>query len=133
MLRIHQNGQFRRDAMRELWLRLCVVIGVVLAIGIWTSQEASAVTANPAGLTFQAVKGKQSAESDRLPIKIRLSSAHLDRDRIQGVDHDISRFSGTITNDLKFSVAVNIAGLAAGTYTATVTVRLDNGEGHLFP
>ena len=64
----NQDLPFRPSAMYAFLFRLLGVIGLGLAIDIWTSPEALALTANPTTLTFQAVQGATKPPSQTVSI-----------------------------------------------------------------
>lgn len=127
MCHAHQELTFRRGLMDTVLFRLWGVIGMVLAIVIWTSPEAWALTANPTAVTFQAVQGATNPPSQTVTVSKsnKRSSSWIATDNATWLT--VSAGSGTITRIAQVALAVNTAGLAAGTYTATVTITAARG------
>lgn len=109
-------------------------IGLLLGIGIWTSPEAWALTANPTAVTFQAVRGASNPPSQTVSLS---RSGRRRQYSWTATEYrtwlTVSPRSGSITTTTQVALAVNTAGLAVGTYTATVTITLDNGESARVP
>jgi Viral BACON domain/Fibronectin type III domain len=123
----HQDLTFRRSAMGALSLRLWCGIGLALAVGIWTSPEAWALNVSPTAMTFQAVQGGTNPPSQTVNVS-KMNNRQTNwtvTDNATWVT--VSPEVGTITSTAQFAVAVNTAGLAAGTYTATVTIKVVKG------
>ena len=121
------DGSFRRGAMWALALRLWCGIGLALAISLWTSPEAWALTVSPTTMTFQAVQGGTNPYSGT----INVSKSNNHQTTWTATDSapwlTVSPGTGSITSTALVAVAVNITGLAAGTYTTTVTIKVDKG------
>ena len=133
---MHQTQQdlsFRRDAMCALALRLWCGIGLALAIGIWTSSEAWALTVSPTTMTFQAVQGGTNPYSGT----VNVSKSNNHQATWTATDSatwlTVSPGTGSITSTALVAVAVNITGLAAGTYTTTVNIKVDKGGSASIP
>lgn len=113
--------------MCALALRLWCGIGLALAIGIWTSPEAWALTVSPTTMTFQAVQGGTNPYSGT----VNVSKSNNHQTTWTATDSatwlTLSPGTGSITSTAQVAVAVNITGLAAGTYTTTVTIKVDKG------
>lgn len=87
-----------------------------------------ALTANPTTLTFQAVQGgtkppSQTVSLSRSGSRQRSWTATDNRTWLT-----VSPNSGSIRTTAQIVLTANTAGLAVGTYTATVTITVDNGE-----
>lgn len=100
-------------------------LGLALMIGIWTASEAWALTATPAAITFQSIQGSSNPPSQTLILSKSdtLQTSWLAMDNATWLKE--SPAVGTITSTGQVTLAVNTAGLAAGTYTATVTITVD--------
>ena len=133
MLQAHQDVIFRRDAMGAISRRLWWGIGLALMIGVWTSPEAWALTANPTAVTFQAVRGASNPPSKTVYLSRSGRRQHSWTATEYRAWLTVSPRSGSITTTTQVTLAVNTAGLAVGTYTATVTITLDNGESASVP
>ena len=127
MHQTQQNVSFRRGVMCALALRLWCGIGLALAIGIWTSPEAWALTVSPTSMTFQAVQGGSNPYSGT----INVSKSNNHQTTWTATDSaswlTVTPGTGSITSTALVALAVNITGLAAGTYTTTVTIKVDKG------
>ena len=124
---VQQDLNFRRSGMCALSLRFWCGIGLALAIGIWTSPEAWALTVSPPSMTFQAVQGGTNPYSGT----VNVSKSNNHQTTWTATDSapwlTVSPGTGSITSTALVAVAVNITGLAAGTYTTTVTIKVDKG------
>src|SRR6266496_4234115 len=122
-----QDLNFRRRVMCALSLRLWCGIGLALALGIWTSPEAWALTVSPTSMTILAVQGGSNPYSQT----VMVSKSNNHQTTWTATDSatwlTVSPGIGSITSTAQFAVAVNITGLAAGTYTTTVTIKVDKG------
>jgi fibronectin type III domain protein len=133
MHQAHQDLVFRRGAIGAFSLRLWCGMGLALAVGIWTSPEAWALTVSPTAMTFQAVQGATNPPSQT--VNVIKSNNH--QTTWAATDSatwlTVSPGVGTITSTAQVAVAVNTTGLAAGTYTATVTITLVKGGSTSIP
>jgi fibronectin type III domain protein/BACON domain-containing protein len=129
----HQDLTFRRGVMGTLSLRLCWGIGLALAVSIWTSPEAWALTVSPTAMTFQAVQGATNPPSQT----VNVSKPYNRNTTWTATDSatwlTVSPGVGAITSTAQVAVAVNTTGLAAGTYSATVTIKVDKGGSASIP
>ncbi|ULA58160.1 MAG: Fibronectin type III domain protein [Nitrospira sp.] len=124
MHQVHQDA-ILQGAMGALLLRWG--ISLALMIGVWTSCEAWALTANPTTVTFQAVRGTNPpSQTVSLSRSGRRQRSWTVRDSASWLM--ISPRSGSMTTSTQMVLTVNAAGMAVGTYTATVTVTLDDGD-----
>jgi hypothetical protein len=127
MHQARQDVTFRRGAMGTLSRRLWWGTGLVLVIGIWVSPEAWALNVSPTAVTFQAVQGATNPPSQTVNV-----SKMNNRDTSWAAADNatwltVSPGAGTITSTAQFTVGVNTTGLAAGIYTATVTIKVVKG------
>ena len=113
--------------MGALSLRLCWGIALALAVSIWTSPEAWALNVSPAAITFQAVQGATNPSSQT----VNVSKSNNRQTNWTVTDSatwlTVSPGAGAITSTAQFTVGVNTNGLAAGSYIATVTIRVVKG------
>ena len=127
MNQAHQEVSDRQGEKCPLSLRFWWGIGLALAIGIWTPPEAWALTVSPPAMTFQAVQGASNPPSQTLNV----SKGNNHPTNWTATDNAtwlaVSPGAGNITSTAQIAVAVNTSGLAAGTYSATVTIQLGKG------
>jgi BACON domain-containing protein/fibronectin type III domain protein len=109
--------------VRDVLLYTAVVLGVSVCL----LPDAWALQATPTTLSFQAVQGGTSPTSQI--VNVLKSNNHAVG--WSGTDNaawlSISPTSGSITRAAQISVSVNPAGLAAGTYAASVTITAAQG------
>ncbi len=128
MLQGHQHVPFQRSAPVAVSFRFRLVSGLALVMGLWTGPEVWALTASPTTVTFQAVQGatnppSQAVNMSRSGRRQRSWTARDSRGWLV-----VSPATGLMTSSAQIALAVNTAGLVAGTYTGRVTITLDNGE-----
>ncbi|ULA68458.1 MAG: Fibronectin type-III domain-containing protein [Nitrospira sp.] len=133
MIQAQQHLPFRRGALIAVSYRLCFFTSLALMMGIWTGPEVWALTANPTTVTFQAVQGATNPPSQTINMSRsgRRQRSFTARDSRGWLT--VSPATGSITSSAQVALAVNTAGLPAGTYTARVTITLDNGESTAVP
>jgi hypothetical protein len=102
-------------------------IVLTIVIGIWTSPDALALTASPSSLTFQAIQGGSNPASQYVNVSKSNSKSTNWTASDSAAWLSVSPLTGGITNTAQVGVTVNIAGLAAGTYSATVSVTVSKG------
>ena len=123
-----QDLRFRPRAVHAVLCRFLWVIGLALAIDVWTFSQALALTATPTAVSFQAVQGATNPPSQTVSV----SKSNSRRSSWAATDTatwlTVSPGAGSINRNAQVALAVNVAGLAAGTYTATVAIAVDNGE-----
>jgi hypothetical protein len=102
-------------------------IGLALMLGISGAGEAWAITANPTTVTFEAVQGTTNPPSQTVTISKsnKRSTNWTANDNSTWLS--VSPGLGSIISTAQVSVGVSTAGLAAGTYTATMTIVLNKG------
>lgn len=102
-------------------------IGVILAFNLSSLPHAWALQATPAMMSFQAVQGGASPSSQILNVLKNNNHTMSWRSTDNATWLNVSPTTGSITNSAQISVSVNPAGLAAGTYAATVTITATKG------
>lgn len=111
--------RFRRCATSVLFLALTFVL--LNCSDIW------ALTASPTSLSFRAVQGGSNPASQ----SVSVSKSNNKTTNWTASDSaswvSVSPVTGSITSSSQIVVAVNTAGLAAGTYSATVTITAYKG------
>jgi len=101
--------------------------GLVIAVALAAIPDAWALQVSPATLSFQAVQGGSNPPSQTVNV-----SKHTNRNLIWTSKDTAAWVSvtptmGMITHSAQVAVSVNPAGLAVGTYTASVTITAANG------
>lgn len=133
MCHAHQELTFRPGVVSAVSLRLWCGIGMALLIGIWTSPEAWALTVSPTAMTFQAVQGATNPPSQTVNVSKsnKRQSSWIATDNASWLS--LSPGVGSITSTAQVGLTVNTAGLAPGTYSATVTILVDKGGSSSVP
>src|SRR5437867_10209986 len=113
--------------MNEL-IRYCLLCtGLVFGVSLSMLPDAWALQSTPTTMSFQAVQGGTSPTSQI--VNVLKNNNHTVS--WSGTDNapwlSLSPTSGSIQRSAQISVSVNPAGLAAGTYTATVTITAAQG------
>lgn len=127
MYHAYQDLTRRRAAVGALSLRLWCGIGLALAVGIWTSPEAWALNVSPTAMTFQVVQGATNPPSRTVTVS-KSNNHQTDWTVTDSAPWlTVSPGTGSITSTAQFVVAVNATGLASGTYTAAVTIKVVRG------
>ena len=122
-------NELKRDCSIHAWRWWSGVLrtGVILALSLLALPDAWALDATPTMLSFQAVQGGINPPSQVVNI-LKNNDRTLSwysSDNTTWVS--VSPTTGSITNSAQISVSVNPTGLAAGTYTGTVTVSVKKG------
>lgn len=127
MRNIHQALMFRKAVVGAISLHRWLGVGLALLLGLLTSVEASALTVSPTVMTFQAVQGANNTLSQTVTVSKsnKRQTSWIAMDNASWLT--VSPGVGTIKNIADVSLTVNAAGLAAGTYTATVTITVEKG------
>jgi Viral BACON domain len=110
-----------------------ILVGIILSIGLWSSPDAWALSASPTALTFQAVQGGTNPASQFINVSKPNNKTTNWAASDSATWVSVTPVTGSLTNSAQVGVAVNIAGLSAGTYSATVTVRVDKGGSVAIP
>ena len=118
----HFRFQFWRRSCSGL---LCTV--VMLVISLSTLPDAWALQATPSTLSFHAVQNGTSPSSQILNVLKNNNRPLIWSSTDSAAWLNVSPSNGSITSSAQISVSVNPAGLAAGTYTATVMVTVTKG------
>ena len=133
MCHAHEKVTLRCGVMGAVSFRLRWGVVLALAIGIWTSPEAWALTVSPTALNFQAVQGGANPPNQI----VNVSKSNTGSTSWIAMDNATwllaSPGVGTITSTAQVALAVRSAGLAAGTYTAMVTITVDKGGSTSIP
>lgn len=110
---------------RLSWGTLYGLVAVMLSLV--ACSEAWAAQASPASLTFQAVQGGSTPTSQIVTISKNTPRQVSWKASDNASWLSASPASGTMTTSGQVAVAVNTAGLSAGTYSASLTVSLSKG------
>lgn len=99
-------------------------MALVLVVGLWISPEAWAVTVSPTAMTFEAVQGATNPPSQTVNVSAttKYSTFLMATDNATWLT--VAPEVGPITKTSSVALAVNTAGLAAGTYSAMVTITV---------
>lgn len=101
--------------------------GVMLAVSVLALPDAWALDAIPTMLSFQAVEGGTNPPSQIVNILKKNDRALSWSSSDNATWASVSPTTGSITNSAQISVSVNPTGLAAGSYTGTLTVSVKKG------
>ena len=124
----HMN-ELKRDFQFQA-RRLCgnlLCIGVILVVSLSALPDAWALQATPTTLSFQAVQGGISPSSQMLMVLKNNNHTVSWSSSENATWLSVSPTTGSITSSAQISVSVIPAGLAAGTYTATVVITATKG------
>ena len=115
------NSRGRRGGA-SLVPRLGMVL--ILVVGLWISPDAWAVTVSPTAMTFEAVQGATNPPSQTVKVSAttKYSTFLMARDTATWLT--VTPEFGSITQAASVALAGNTAGLAAGTYSAMVTITV---------
>lgn len=129
----HQEFVVRRRSAGRGSLRFCWAIGLVLLVHVGLSPEVWALTASPTTMSFQTVQG--AANPPRQTVSV--STRHLRQMKWTATDNaawlTVSPGGGAISRTAQVVVAVSTTGLAAGTYSAVITIKMDKGDSLSIP
>lgn len=133
MRHCHQYDLASRAAKHVNSFRLYLGFGVILAFGLWASSDAWAVNVSPTAVTFYAIEGAADPSSQAISV----SKGNNRQTKLTATDNAawlaVSPSSAIITSATQVSMAAKVSGLRAGTYTATVTIKLDKGGSTVVP
>ena len=129
----NQNANLRRGAIIHLSVRVWWSLVLVFAISICTAPGAWASTVSPTELTFQTVEGAGNPPSQT--VTVFKPNKHNTKWTASGDAGwiTVSPGGGTITNSAQISVGVKTTGLAAGTYTATISIQVERSGNSSVP
>jgi len=105
---------------RWFWL----VLAVTVFLGLGQAAEGLAFTVSPTALTFNAVRDGMNPSNKTLSV----SRSRTNQVTVTTSDNaswlTVSPSTTSMTTKATLTVAVNISGLAAGTYNATITIKV---------
>ena len=123
----HQVLPFRPRKTHPVSRQLCYGLGLALAFSCWTSQEAWAVSVSPTTMTFQAIQGATNPASPTVNVS-KANSREKQWTASSGARWlTLYPGGGSFTSTAQVAVAVNSAGMAPGTYTTKVSIKVNNG------
>ena len=126
-----QTVRFRRVCHSVTRLRFWQVVGVIMLTcsglatqGLACHDAATAVRLTPTSLTFNAVQGATNPPNQTIAVArpTTWSATFTTSDNASWLT--VSPATTTITTSKTLTVAVNITGLVAGTYRATITTKV---------
>lgn len=106
--------------------------GVVLGISLVVMPNAWALQVSPTTLSFQAVQSGNIPPSQTVNVFKNTNGNVIWTSKDTAAWVSVTPTMGMITHSAQVSVSVNPAGLAVGTYTASVTITTANGA-HISP
>lgn len=114
------HGKNSDLSIRWLWQ----VLAVTLFVGLGPVAECLAFTVSPTALTFNAVQNAPNPPSQTLSVdKKRTSQTTVTTsDNVSWLT--VSPATTSMTTNTTLTVAANTSGLAAGTYNATITMKV---------
>ncbi len=126
MDQVHEGARYIGGVTGAVSLCRRLGIGMALLIGFGASPEAWALTVSPATMTFQAVQGATNPPSQTVIVSKSSSRQRNWTATDNATWLTKSPSSGTMSRTTSVAVAVNITGLAAGTYSGRVTITVNN-------
>lgn len=105
---------------RWFWL----VLAVMVFIGLGQAAECLAFTVSPTALTFNAVRDGASPPNQTLSVFRKRTNQIAVTTSDNASWLTVSPATISMTTQAMLTVAVNTSGLAAGTYNATITVKV---------
>lgn len=119
--------EIKRDLVAQSRSVYVLAISLALMIGLSGAREAWAVTVNPTTVTFEVVQGTTNPPSQTVTISKSNKRSTNWTAKENSAWLSVSPGLGSITSTAQVSVGVNTVGLAAGTYTGTLTIVLNKG------
>lgn len=102
----------------------CQVLSIMAFIGLGSAAECLAFTVSPTTLTFNAVRDGASPPNQTVSISRKRTSQTTvtTSDNVSWLT--VSPATTSMTTNVALTVAANPSGIAAGTYTATITIKV---------
>lgn len=117
------HGRNSYSATRWFWQ----VLAVIAFIGLGPASECLAFTVSPTALTFNAVEGAANPPSQTVSVYRKRTSQTM----LTASDNTslltVSPATTSMTTSATLTVAIDTSGLAAGTYNATITIKVGKG------
>ena len=109
------------------------IVAMALLLTFLFLAEGHATEVSPSALTFTAVQGGSNPASQTVTVSKNNKRSLKWTVTDNATWLNVSPSSGTLVTTSQLSVGVNVAGLATGTYTATVTMKVDKGGNASIP
>jgi len=116
------QSQARRLRDGLLYIGVVLVISLSILPNVWAQQI------SPTTLNFQAVQGSPTPPSQIVTISCKSNNPAIWTSNEDALWVSVLPTMGMIQHSAQVSVSVNPAGLATGSYTATVTINLANSR-----
>jgi len=107
--------------------RFCQVLSVIAFIGLGAAAECLAFTVSPTALTFATKQDAGNPPNQILSINMGSANETTLSNSDDASWLMVSPAKTSVTSTAQLTVAVNTTGLAAGTYTATITMKVKRG------
>jgi len=117
------RGRNSYSATRWFWQ----VLAVTAFIGLGPASECWAFTVSPPALTFNAVQGAANPSNQTLSVYRKRTSQTMLTASDNASLLTVSPATTSMTTSATLTVAVDTNGLAAGTYNATITIKVGKG------
>jgi len=114
------RGKNSYSATQSFWL----ILAVTAFIGIGPASECLAFTVSPTALTFTADQGAANPSNQTLSVHRKRTSQTTLTNSGNASWLIVSPATTTMTTTAQIEVAVDTSGLAAGTYDATITIKV---------
>jgi len=103
------------------------VLAVATLIGLGSASECLAFTVSPTALTFNADQGAANPPNQTLSIDMNTARQTTMTNSDDASWLTVSPTKTSVAGTAELRVAVNTSGLAAGTYTSTITIKIKWG------
>ncbi len=100
------------------------ILTVITFIGLGVASECLAFTTSPTALTFNVVQGASNPPNQTVSVYKSNSTQRTLTDSDNASWLTVSPATTSMTNTAQLTVAVDTSGLAAGTYNATITIKV---------
>jgi Fibronectin type III domain len=114
------RGKNSYSATQSFWL----ILAVTAFIGIGPAAECLAFTVSPTALTFNAAQDGKTPPDQTLSVSRSRTNQRMVTTSDNASWLTVSPATTSMTTLATLTVAVNTSGLAAGTYNATITVKV---------
>ncbi len=122
--RTRPTAQSKRTTSATLWFRQMFGITVLVCAGLVSEGLAQTTAVSPTSLTYYAVQGGSNPPNKTITVsRTRTSTATLTASDNRSW-LTVSPTSTSMTTSKKLTVAVNTSGRGAGTYNATITIKV---------
>ncbi len=123
-LLMEHTNQITRSRRQNNYSMFWQVLAVTVFIAFGPAAECLALTLSPPALTFQAVQGEANPQNQTLSVSRKRTGliAVATSDNVPWLT--VSPATTSMTTNTTLMVAVNTSGLAAGSYNATITIKV---------